>query len=201
MPQARRSRSKEGGDVALVLGGGSGLGRAVALRLAANETPVVVQGPDERAVARVVGEITCGGGAARHVTGELVQLRHVEAAIERAVEAFGALRYVVLTTFDADLARRVTEALRGPLEKGGAGGRLVLALDFGPPETRASVTELVSELAARLEPLGATANAVLWRDRGEDDPERAADVLLFLCSEAADGVSGEVIAVRGQAHP
>src|SRR5207244_128683 len=57
-------------QVALVVGGGEGIGRAVALALAARGASVILLGADERRVAEVVGEIAHGGGRARHVVGD-----------------------------------------------------------------------------------------------------------------------------------
>lgn len=85
------------GRVALVVGGGEGAFRAIALALAARGVRVVVSGGPEKGLAETVGEIAYGGGKARHVAGD------VGAAIERAVEVFGALD-VAIARSEADLA-------------------------------------------------------------------------------------------------
>jgi len=109
MPQA--SHTSEG-DVALVVRGGEGLGREVALALACEGVKVVVGGPDEKAVARVVGEITCGAGVARHVAGDLSRPADLQAILRKGVEAFGKLTLVVLLSPDmAEIARVLDTAL------------------------------------------------------------------------------------------
>ena len=77
------------GRVALITGGGKGIGRAIALELSGRGARVLVTGRDERALGEVVGEIAHAGGQARHVVGDVRDDRHVGAAIARAVETWG----------------------------------------------------------------------------------------------------------------
>lgn len=86
----------ETGRVALVVGAGEGVLRAIALALAARGLRIVVTGGPEKALAETVGEIAFGGGKARHVTGG------VAAAVDRAVEVFGAVD-LAITADAADL--------------------------------------------------------------------------------------------------
>jgi NAD(P)-dependent dehydrogenase (short-subunit alcohol dehydrogenase family) len=83
------------GSVALVTGAGEGVGKAVALALAARGAHVVVMGRDERALAETVGEIACGAGKARHFAGDVRDPKQVAAAVDRAVDVFGGLDIVV----------------------------------------------------------------------------------------------------------
>src|SRR5699024_953502 len=58
------------GKTALVTGGGRGLGRAIALRLAREGAQVAVHfGNNHSAAAEVVGEITAAGGEATAIGG------------------------------------------------------------------------------------------------------------------------------------
>jgi len=77
------------GRVALVTGGGRGIGRAIALELSACGACVLITGRDERALGEVVGEIAHAGGQARHVVGDVRDERHVRAAVARAAEIWG----------------------------------------------------------------------------------------------------------------
>ncbi len=83
------------GQVALVTGGGKGIGRAIALALAARGVAVVVTGREERALGSVVGEIANGGGKARHIKGDVRDASQVRAAVSKAVECFGGLDIAV----------------------------------------------------------------------------------------------------------
>jgi ketoreductase len=83
------------GRVAIVTGGGKGIGRAIALELAAAGARVLVTGRDERALGETVGEIAHGGGRARHLVGDVRDERHARAAVALAVETWGPLHTVV----------------------------------------------------------------------------------------------------------
>jgi NAD(P)-dependent dehydrogenase (short-subunit alcohol dehydrogenase family) len=83
------------GQVALVTGGGKGIGRSIALHLAARGAKVVVTGRDERALAHVVGEIAYGGGKARHLAGDVRDHAHLAEAVGRCVDELGGLSIVV----------------------------------------------------------------------------------------------------------
>jgi NAD(P)-dependent dehydrogenase (short-subunit alcohol dehydrogenase family) len=58
------SSQRLAGQVALITGAGSGLGRASALRFAAEGAAVACADRDESAVTQVVGEVTNTGGSA-----------------------------------------------------------------------------------------------------------------------------------------
>ncbi|HTJ37323.1 MAG TPA: bifunctional aldolase/short-chain dehydrogenase [Dactylosporangium sp.] len=80
--------------IALVTGGGSGIGRAIALRLAAEGACVVVADRDGDAASRVAGEIG-GADVAVPVTADVTDEDAVRAAIDAAVLAFGGVDLVV----------------------------------------------------------------------------------------------------------
>ncbi len=83
------------GQVALITGGGKGIGRAIALELAARGVRVVVTGRDERALGETVGEIAAAGGKARHVVGDVRDSAHGAAATARAIDTWSRLDVVV----------------------------------------------------------------------------------------------------------
>src|SRR5689334_11058033 len=77
------------GRVALVTGGSSGIGRAVAGALARAGASVVVVARKEAELAATVDELTADGCRAAWVSADLSTRDGVRAAAERAVEAFG----------------------------------------------------------------------------------------------------------------
>lgn len=83
------------GKVAWVTGAGRGIGRAIALELAARGAKVLVTGKSERTIGEAVGEIAYQGGVARHFVANVCEPDALEAAARRAVELWGSLDIVV----------------------------------------------------------------------------------------------------------
>ena len=84
-----------GGRVALVTGGGRGLGRVMAVALADAGAAVVVAGRSVAALEEVAAEIRAGGGRAVAVACDVTREQDVEQLVEAALEAFGRLDIVV----------------------------------------------------------------------------------------------------------
>jgi NAD(P)-dependent dehydrogenase (short-subunit alcohol dehydrogenase family) len=80
-----------GGKVVLVSGGASGIGRATALRLAAEGAAVVVGDVDVEGAAAVTGEVAAAGGRAVSARCDVRSEESVAAFVERAVAAFGGV--------------------------------------------------------------------------------------------------------------
>jgi NAD(P)-dependent dehydrogenase (short-subunit alcohol dehydrogenase family) len=79
------------GKVALVTGGGSGIGRAAALGFARKGATVVVAGRSKTALDAVVGEIDTLGGRARAMSADISDEGEVTALIKGVIERFGRL--------------------------------------------------------------------------------------------------------------
>ena len=79
------------GRVAVVTGGASGIGRALALAFAREGARVVVADVDEPGMAETVGAITARGGEALAVPTDVCELAQVQALADRAVARFGAV--------------------------------------------------------------------------------------------------------------
>ncbi|QTX05624.1 SDR family NAD(P)-dependent oxidoreductase [Agromyces archimandritae] len=82
---------KFSGKTALVTGGASGIGKAVALKLAAEGANVVVDDLNLDAAQSVVDEITGSGGHAVAVAGDVGKPDDVKAAVDKAVGEYGGL--------------------------------------------------------------------------------------------------------------
>lgn len=83
------------GKVALVTGAGSGIGEACAKDLAQNGASVVVTDISLEAAERVAGEINQAGGKAAAMRQDVAKAEESKAAVDFAVETFGALHLAV----------------------------------------------------------------------------------------------------------
>ncbi|MFG2497119.1 SDR family NAD(P)-dependent oxidoreductase [Streptomyces sp. NPDC048441] len=88
-------RNRFSGRTALVSGGGSGLGRATALALAAEGANVVVAGRTEGTLKETVGLIEDAGGTAVAVTADVSSSADLAALVDATVERFGSLDVAV----------------------------------------------------------------------------------------------------------
>lgn len=79
------------GKTALVTGGGSGIGKAVAVALAAGGANVVVNDLKGDTAQAVVDEIVAAGGKGVAVAGDVGKPEDVKAAVDTAVREYGAL--------------------------------------------------------------------------------------------------------------
>ena len=83
------------GKVALITGGGSGIGRACAVLFAREGARVGVTGRRAQPLAAVVGEIHEAGGEALAVACDVTQAAEVEQAVRAVAARFGRLDVVV----------------------------------------------------------------------------------------------------------
>jgi rhamnulose-1-phosphate aldolase/alcohol dehydrogenase len=127
--------------VAFVTGGGSGIGRAIAYRLAAEGACVVVADRDGAAAATVAGGLG-GGDVAVPVTADVTDPAAVAAALRDAVLAFGGVDLVVnnaglsiskplLATTEADWDLQHDVMAKGSFLVSREGARIMLEQGMG----------------------------------------------------------------------
>jgi len=83
------------GKIAIVTGGGSGLGEAIAKSLASRGAKVVVSDINLKGAERVVREIAGAGGTASAVQHDTAKAEDNERVVAHAVSTYGALHYAV----------------------------------------------------------------------------------------------------------
>ena len=103
---------RSAGKNAIVTGGGAGLGRSIALRLAAEGAKVLVVDLDLDAAKRTATEILSHNGKAMAVRCDVTDESDVAAMVQAGKEAFGKLDYLcnnVGISFEARRIIRITE--------------------------------------------------------------------------------------------
>jgi 2,3-dihydroxy-2,3-dihydrophenylpropionate dehydrogenase len=96
------------GDVALITGGASGLGRAIALRYLAEGARVAVLDRDAEQLAALVEAAGTHADRVLAVTGDVRSTKDLHAAVARAVERFGKLDILVPNAGIWDYHRSLT---------------------------------------------------------------------------------------------
>lgn len=81
--------------VAIVTGGGGGIGRAISLRLAGSGARVVVGDIDRARAEQVAGEVTDKRGRALAVEVDVTRAPQVQAMVQRTLETFGTVDVLV----------------------------------------------------------------------------------------------------------
>lgn len=101
------------GKVAIVTGGSGGIGKGVALQLAAQRACVVINGRSEDNAQAVLEEIRRAGGQACFAAGDVRSKGDMQAVVAEAVRQFGGVDIVVPNAGGSDDEARQPE-VRGP---------------------------------------------------------------------------------------
>ena len=180
------SNNNRAGRTALVTGSTSGMGRAIAVRLAAEGTAVIVHGRDTNRGAAVVAEINAAGGTARLVTADLSDTAQTERMIADVGEVdilvnnaglavFSPTAELPTETFDTVFANNVrapfmlVAAFAPKMATKGAGSiinitsmsaTVGLALGSAYGASKAALESMTRSWAAEYSPRGVRVNAV-----------------------------------------
>jgi len=238
------------GRVAIVTGAARGLGRCVAVTLAAAGAKVACVDVMADALAETVATIAAGGGTAIALACDVTDSQRVNAVVDEVVKTFGGLNILVNNagiTRDGLVLRMKDEQwdavlninLRGTFLFTRAAARPMLKAPHGRIINMASVSGITGnpgqanysaskagvigftrtvakELAGRQVTVNAVAPGFIATEMtaalGDEiiaevkkriplgrlgDPQDVADAVLFLASDAAGFISGQVITVDG----
>jgi 3-oxoacyl-[acyl-carrier protein] reductase len=156
------------GKVAIVTGGSQGIGKATAMRLAAEGASVVIAARGRELLDRVAAEIRAGGGRVALVQADVSRAEDCARLVEEAVKAFGRLDILVNNAgtsatggfesasddiWQADFELKLFAAIRLarlaiPHMRQQGGGRIVNITNIGAKQPRAkSVPTTVTRAA------------------------------------------------------
>jgi meso-butanediol dehydrogenase / (S,S)-butanediol dehydrogenase / diacetyl reductase len=107
-----KSVTRLSGKVALITGGGTGIGRAIALAFAREGASVAVGGRRLEKLREVISEIRKQGGAGLAMECDVTRAGDVERAVKGTVERFGRLN--VLVNSEEEWDRIMTVNVKGP---------------------------------------------------------------------------------------
>ena len=97
------------GKVSIVTGGGTGIGRACAIRFGREGAKVVVAGLESAPLEEVVKEIQAEGGEAHGIRSDVGVVEDTKRIVEETLGRFNALHVLLNNAATVDLSRRVEE--------------------------------------------------------------------------------------------
>jgi dehydrogenase/reductase SDR family member 4 len=240
------------GKVAIVTGGGKGIGKAIALGLAEAGAKVMVASRTEEALKAVAEEIISKNGEAGAMVADVSQSEQIDALVQGTVDAFGTVD-IVINNAARSFFRPLIDLREDGFDKifnvnvkgtfllsraaakvmmGSGGGRIVnittVGAERGAPmmgvymSSKAAIKMLTMCMATEWAGFNINVNAVgpgmtktdfskpIWANpemekelvaripqRRLGEPEDIVGAVLFLCSGAANYITGQTIYVDG----
>jgi NAD(P)-dependent dehydrogenase (short-subunit alcohol dehydrogenase family) len=83
------------GKIAIITGGGTGIGRGIAVALAKERVKVVICGRRDAPLDEAVQEILAAGGQALGIQADVSQERDVDRVVSSAIDVFGTVDFLV----------------------------------------------------------------------------------------------------------
>jgi len=240
------------GKVAIVTGGGKGIGRAIALGLGASGAKVVTAARSSQEIEAVAEEIRSLGGDAMAKMTDLTVSEQIEALVQFTLDAYGGIDILVNNAarsflrplidlredgFDKVFSTNVKAPFllsraAAKIMMGRGGGRIVNVTTTGAERggpmmgayfaSKAALKMLTMCMAVEWAPMNVLVNAVgpgmtktqfsmpLWTNPELErqltaripqarlgEPEDIVGAVLFLCSDAANYITGQTIYVDG----
>jgi 3-oxoacyl-[acyl-carrier protein] reductase len=153
------------GRVAIVTGGGRGIGRAVALRLAADGASIAVNyRKDEEAARQTVAAIEAEGGSAASYRGSVASFDEASAVVEGVLSRFGLVDILVnnagITNRGSPVAKTPVEELERVMGTMAFGSHHMcqLVLPSMREQARGDVIMISSQSAIKADPYGGPYN-------------------------------------------
>ena len=215
------------GRAAIITGGGAGVGRDIALALAASGAAVAVNDLNIERADTVADAIVADGGMAISLGADIANRFQAAAMIERARDAFGRIHILVNATsiFHAEPMLTIDEwnwrrqidvnitgaffclQLIGRVMADEGGGSIIslasaeacqssLAEGVGYVTGGAGIIGMTRQAARELAPQGIRVNCIATETRASPSPDCAA-AALYLCSDGAKTITGQVFVVNG----
>jgi len=240
------------GKVAIVTGGGKGIGRAIALGLGTSGAKVVTAARSSQEIEAVAEEIRSLGGDAMAKMTDLTSSEQIEALVQFTLDAYGGIDILVNNAarsflrplidlredgFDKVFSTNVKAPFllsraAAKIMMGRGGGRIVNVTTTGAERggpmmgayfaSKAALKMLTMCMAVEWAPMNILVNAVgpgmtktqfsmpLWTNPELErqltaripqarlgEPEDIVGAVLFLCSDAANYITGQTIYVDG----
>jgi NAD(P)-dependent dehydrogenase (short-subunit alcohol dehydrogenase family) len=184
-----RQRESLAGATAIGIGASSGIGYAIASRLAADGAAVAINHHSQPEPAEQLrGEIECSGGRAVVVGGDVSKDAHVTRLFDQTVEVSGRIHILVANAGarkDAGIADMTFDDWREVIE-------LALTGQFPPGAIRTAINKKAWDTDEALRTL---LELVPYGRIGE--PEDVAAAVSWLASDEADYVTGTTLFIDG----